>query len=713
MGEMETSRISSIKMKIEKIHKKIKRKLPKTTTLLEATIIMSCLIIAFIIRMTPLKYGATLSEFDPYWQYKMAKYITDRGWGGFKDFFSWYDTTVWYPFGRSPSQTSFYGLSFLLAFVKLSLETIGINIETMDLAIIFPVILGTFAVLLMYYFGKEIGGKTAGLLAALLLAINTAHIGRTHLGWFDDESLAVPLMIIAFIAYLRANKETSTKISTIVYSIIAGISLGYMTASWGASRFPMMFIPVYALVLVILGRYRRQLLIATTITMSVAIMIATHVPKLGPGYLKEITVLTSIAAIVVLAIIEISKLAKPEKQLAIQIMMIGAIIIAAVVIEAIGIVALPGTKFLSVIMPTLREELPILVSVAEHQMPTWATIYLDYGPALLLIPFGIYYMVTKRKDTDIFLALLTLFSTYFLASMARLTLIAAPVFTLVAAYALSEILKMTARNLQKIMVEGKKRYRGALPSPEYVVLTPLVIISMIIFYVTPYAILPTSYNRVSPLENVQTPTTLLSSSVPIRGTVDAWAKALLWIKDNTPPGAVILSWWDYGYWINVVGNRTTLADNGTLNSTQIGWIAYAFMSREEVAIKVLKRFNVDYVAIFVTHDGQRLLGYGEEGKWIWMLRIANQESKNLGVSKFNESAYVGAGGNIVYASDKFWSETLIGNLNPYKPTTWQGQTYFIYQEPSLKYFKLVFSSDNPHTAVAYVYIYKVIYEGID
>jgi dolichyl-diphosphooligosaccharide--protein glycosyltransferase len=709
----EETKIQSIKQRIWGLHKKIRRKLPKTSTLLEATIIMSCLIIAFTIRMIPLRYGATLSEFDPYWQYKMAKYITDRGWGGFKDFFSWYDTTVWYPYGRSPSGTSFYGLSFLLAFVKLLLETFGINIETMDLAIIFPVILGTFAVLLMYYFGKEIGGKPAGLFAALLLAINSAYIGRTHLGWFDDESLAVPLMIIAFLAYLRANKETNTKKSMIVYSIIAGISLGYMTASWGASRFPMMFIPIYALILAILGRYKRQLLIATTITMSIAIMIATHVPKLGPGYLKEITVLTSLAAIVVLAIIEISKLAKPEKQLVIQIMMIGAIIIAALVIETIGIVVLPGAKFLSVIMPTLREELPILVSVAEHQMPTWATIYLDYGPILILIPFGIYYMIMKRKDTDIFLVLLTLFSTYFLASMARLTLIAAPVYTLVAAYALSEILKMTARNLQKILVEGKKRYRGALPSPEYVILTPLVLISMIIFYVTPYAILPTQYNRVSPLENVQTPTTLLSSSVPIRSTVEAWTRALLWIKDNTPPNAVIMSWWDYGYWINVVGNRTTLADNGTLNSTQIGWIAYAFMSREEVAIKVLKRFNVDYVVIFVTHDGQRLLGYGEEGKWIWMLRIANQESKNLGVSKFNESAYVGEGGNIIQASDKFWSETLIGNMIPYKPTTWQGQVYFVYQEPSLKYFKLVFSSDNPHTAVAYVYIYKVIYEGID
>lgn len=713
MKRIEGKKIQSIKQRIEKIHKKIKRKIPKTATLLEVTILMTCLIIAFIIRMVPLKYGATLSEFDPYWQYKMAKYITDRGWGGFKDFFSWYDTTVWYPFGRSPSKTSFYGLSFLLAFVKLSLETFGINIETMDLAIIFPVILGTFAVLLMYYFGKEIGGKPVGLLAALFLAINTAHIGRTHLGWFDDESLAVPLMMLAFLTYIRANKETSTKISRIAYSVIAGISLGYMTASWGASRFPMMFIPLYALVLAIIGRYKRQLLVTTSITMSIAILIAMHVPKLGLGYLKEITALASLAVIVILSTIEISKLVEPEKQLIVRIIIIGAIIIAAIVIEALGIIVLPGIKFLSVIMPTLREELPILVSVAEHQVPTWASIYLDYGPLLLLIPFGIYYMLVKRKDTDIFLVLLTLFSTYFLASMARLTLIAASAYVLTAAYAFSEIFKITIKNLQKAIAEKKRKYRGPSPSSEYVILTPILIVSMVMFYVTPYAILPTNYNRVSPLENVQMPTTLLTSSIPIRGTVEAWTRALLWIKDNTPPDAVIMAWWDYGYWLNVIGNRTTLVDNGTLNSTQIGWVAYAFMSREEIAIKVLKRFNVDYVAIFISHDGRNLLGYGEEGKWIWMLRIANQESKTLGVSKFNESAYVGEGGNIIQASDKFWSETLIGNMNPYKPYVYGGTTYFVYQEPSLKYFKLVFSSDEPHTAIAYVYIYKVVYEGVD
>ena len=42
-----------------------------------------------------------------------------------------------------------------------------------------------------------------------------------------------------------------------------------------------------------------------------------------------------------------------------------------------------------------------------------------------------------------------------------------------------------------------------------------------------------------------------------------------WLKENTPEDAVIAAWWDYGYWINTLGERKTLADNSTLIDWQI------------------------------------------------------------------------------------------------------------------------------------------------
>lgn len=36
---------------------------------------------------------------------------------------------------------------------------------------------------------------------------------------------------------------------------------------------------------------------------------------------------------------------------------------------------------------------------------------------------------------------------------------------------------------------------------------------------------------------------------------DAWCDTLTWVKENTPEDSIILSWWDYGYWINRIGQR--------------------------------------------------------------------------------------------------------------------------------------------------------------
>ena len=65
-----------------------------------------------------------------------------------------------------------------------------------------------------------------------------------------------------------------------------------------------------------------------------------------------------------------------------------------------------------------------------------------------------------------------------------------------------------------------------------------------------------------------------------------WTQALTWISQNTPQNAVIIAWWDYGYWINVMGNRTTVADNATLNDTRIAEIGQMFMSNVTEAAKL-------------------------------------------------------------------------------------------------------------------------------
>jgi asparagine N-glycosylation enzyme membrane subunit Stt3 len=101
------------------------------------------------------------------------------------------------------------------------------------------------------------------------------------------------------------------------------------------------------------------------------------------------------------------------------------------------------------------------------------------------------------------------------------------------------------------------------------------------------------------------------------------------MRANTRPNSVVFAWWDYGYWITALGNRTTIADNGTQNSTQIGMIAQTFMDNITMAIPNLQRYNVTYVAIFITPSSSgSWQGFGEDGKWYWMVRIGNNTMWN-------------------------------------------------------------------------------------
>ncbi len=65
-----------------------------------------------------------------------------------------------------------------------------------------------------------------------------------------------------------------------------------------------------------------------------------------------------------------------------------------------------------------------------------------------------------------------------------------------------------------------------------------------------------------------------ASSLPIGGSsltapVGAWLDAIHWMQGNVKSTDVVVMWWDYGNWLSDLGNVTSLADNTTVNATQI------------------------------------------------------------------------------------------------------------------------------------------------
>ena len=87
--------------------------------------------------------------------------------------------------------------------------------------------------------------------------------------------------------------------------------------------------------------------------------------------------------------------------------------------------------------------------------------------------------------------------------------------------------------------------------------------------------------------NVGIPISLLHSASKFDISTNDWPDAMQWVKKNTPEDAVIASWWDYGYWISTLGERTTLADNATLIDWQIKKIAATYFSTPDNAWRIL------------------------------------------------------------------------------------------------------------------------------
>lgn len=54
--------------------------------------------------------------------------------------------------------------------------------------------------------------------------------------------------------------------------------------------------------------------------------------------------------------------------------------------------------------------------------------------------------------------------------------------------------------------------------------------------------------------------------------IDDYREAYSWLRYNTPENATVMSWWDYGYQITGMSDRTTLADGNTWNNTHIAQI---------------------------------------------------------------------------------------------------------------------------------------------
>jgi len=98
-------------------------------------------------------------------------------------------------------------------------------------------------------------------------------------------------------------------------------------------------------------------------------------------------------------------------------------------------------------------------------------------------------------------------------------------------------------------------------------------------------------------------------------STDDWNNATLWIKENTAEDAVIASWWDYGYWITTLSDRTTLADNATLIDWQIQKIGFALITNPENSWNILSSHYTEDISLYLGNENVLAFGGQLESKF--------------------------------------------------------------------------------------------------
>lgn len=609
------------------------------------TALLLILFVAFTVRVLPIRWEIpsgtlVLNEFDPYYQYSLTNRMVQHGllspyWPT-----NWINTQQFYPAGLDMG-ASLPSLPMTAAILYNIVSFLGVNIDLMSFCSLLAPILGVAAVLMLFFLGKDLGGKTVGLLAALILALSPSVIQRSSLGFFDTETVGVLSLLLFIFLFLRAIDTNKSFRSMVLYSLGAAGALAYFAAGWGGAYYLMGLASLFIVALVLLKRYSQRLLFSFSITFGLGLFICTLVPYLSPNYLTTAVVLPIAGVFALLCIIEVLRAQLSTRTKTIIASTFLVVLIAGVFgVAVLGDLSSIAAKFGSVLNPFARASLPIIESVAEHRITAWGSIYYEFGIGILFFLMGLYFAVKNPTNRNVFIVIFGLTALYFAGSMVRLLVLLAPAFAILAAIGVLGLLKPFYNLLRESgSIASQKTRRGMKRiGKEY---SAIVIIIVFMLLMSNYAFTPQIGGTPRVYKSVYNPVTISAGSLPIvpNNPVPQWINMLSYTRNNLQSTDVVASWWDYGDWLGMFGNVTTLCDNTTVNTTQIENVAYAMMSNETLSVKMLRYYDTDYILVFVvlqlqisssgTLDGVKFAGYGDEGKWYWMARISGQGASRL------------------------------------------------------------------------------------
>jgi len=641
--------------------------------------------VAFAIRLFSIvKYESVIHEFDPYFNYRVTKFASEKGMAEFWNFF---DDRTWYPLGRVVGGTIYPGLTLTATWIYwfitdvLKLHPVSVK----DVCVMIGPIFSALTALSTYGLVNEVRGKGAGLMAACLIATIPSYISRSVAGSYDNEAVAIFALVVTFYLYVK-----SMKTGSLLWGVGASLAYFYMVSSWGGYTFIINLIPIHALAMIVTNNFSANLYVAYSQFILNGTLLALVLPVVGfnavqtSEHFSGFFVLGLMNAVALVKFLR-SNLTERAFQKAFRLFVTLAVVGAGVAVLGVITYAMTSPTFrwsgrsLSLLDPTYAKKyIPIIASVSEHQAPTWSSFMNDLRLAIVFMGAGIMSCFKPRlTGASLFLVIWGVTSVYFSGVMVRLMLVLAPVACCLTGIAISDVLDLLCRSYRYEKTSspgddngvssspgagkgGKKKGRaGRRGSEDAADGTPYGLVpGQLAFFGIAGLVVVLSFHlfHCSYLggEGYSSPSIILQSRTSTGDVYvfDDYREAYSWLRENTDYDAKVASWWDYGYQTTAMADRTVLVDNNTWNNTHIATVGRAMASPEKKAWEIFRALDVDYV--FVVFGG--MVGYSSDdiNKFLWMVRIGGGEYPDI-----VEKDYIGEG---YYRIDEKASPTMLNTL---------------------------------------------------
>ncbi|MEA3229303.1 MAG: STT3 domain-containing protein [archaeon] len=564
-----------------------------------------------------------LQALDPFYIYRTSLDMMNN------NFHLVFDTLRYYPTGMDPHivpPVVFY----LPAVMYKLLSLIVPSLTYLQWAKLYPAVMGALMGVVMYLLGKELFNRKVGLLAGFLLAVNTSTLYRTAAGFIEKEPAAIVFILLAFYFFAHALNKNST-----LSAVNAGLSLLMMNFAWGGGNIVFILIALFTGIIVFFNLHPKSLYKAYPIMISIPLFVPVLV-----GVKANLTYSMSYALLClgVMALVFVRYFIEEDRYIDEKSMKYAVPLLCAA-----GLVLAFIGSFFSKTLASLFSAVSGLLNwsegvigstVAENNPATWATIKTQIGstyaqnlvPQLKpIIPFlslwifmliGIFflsYKLYKTKEWKYMFGLVWVVASIY-ASFARTRIIflLGPPAALAAAYGIYYMIRLFNR---AEFINNFKKYEIAGFRVNILKIIPAIFI--ILLLVVNFSSGLAFSKAIGPSLNKN------------------WQGACEYLKTETPQDAVILSWWDYGYWFETAGERASVADGGNDFADEINPIlANGFISDNISDLKnVIEYFPADYVVVDYTLIGKfsamsKIGHYGEKVNSFISLNFVNSVPKD-------------------------------------------------------------------------------------